>query len=185
MLLDYLNMHLNLSDELEERFDTVFKSERISKGDIILKPENISKKVFFIEQGLIRSFYIKDGKDITHLFFTEGAFFLPVESVFYNRTCPYGWEALENGEIRTTHYRDFEPFFTDVPGFEKFIRMLILDVMDTFSERLYALQFQTAHDRYKKLMEVQPDILLRAPLGHIASYLGITQQTLSVIRSSK
>jgi CRP-like cAMP-binding protein len=185
MLINYLKEHLNLSDEIEERFDTVFKHERISKGDILLKPENFSKKVFFIERGLVRSFYIKDGKDITHLFFSEGSFFLPVENVFFNRMCPYGWEALENGEVRTTQFHDFEPFFTDVPGFEKFIRMLILEVMDTFSERLYALQFQTAHDRYKQLMEFHPDILLRAPLGDIASYLGITQQTLSVIRSSK
>jgi hypothetical protein len=185
MLLNYLNEHLRLSEELVERFDTVFKYECVAKGDILIKPENLSKKVIFIEKGLIRSYYIKDGKDITHLFFTEDSFFLPVESVFYNRICPYGWEALENCEIRTTQYRDFEPFFTEVPGFEKFIRMLIIDVMDTFSERLYALQFQTAYDRYQKLIESHPDILLRAPLGHIASYLGITQQTLSVIRSTK
>ena len=68
---------------------------------------------------------------------------------------------------------------------EKFIRLLLVNVLHTIAEKLYAIQFQTAQDRYKKLLDTQPDILLRAPLGHIASYLGITQQTLSVIRSGK
>ena len=68
---------------------------------------------------------------------------------------------------------------------EKFIRLLLVNILHTIAEKLYAIQFQTAQDRYKTLLETQPDILLRAPLGHIASYLGITQQTLSVIRSGK
>ena len=68
---------------------------------------------------------------------------------------------------------------------EKFIRVLLVNVLHTIAEKLYSIQFQTAQDRYKKLLEAQPYVLLRAPLGHIASYLGITQQTLSVIRSGK
>lgn len=75
--------------------------------------------------------------------------------------------------------------FESVPGFEKLIRLLLIDVIDIFSERLYAMQLQSAQDRYKSLIEKHPDILLRAPLGHIASYLGITQQRLSVIRAAK
>jgi hypothetical protein len=68
---------------------------------------------------------------------------------------------------------------------EKFIRLLLINVLQIVAEKLYSIQFQTALERYKSLIESQPDILLRAPLGHIASYLGITQQTLSVIRSLK
>lgn len=185
MLLQYLNKHLKLGEEMSEKFDTVFVQGYANKGEILFRPESFSQKIIFIEKGLIRTYYLRDGKDITHQFFLENSFLTPVECVFYNRPAPYGWEALENCEIRIAQFRDFEAFFTQVPGMEKFIRSLLIDILHSFSERLYALQFQTAQDRYKKLIETQPDILLRAPLGHIASYLGITQQTLSVIRSGK
>ena len=68
---------------------------------------------------------------------------------------------------------------------EKFVRQLLVEILHTVAGKLYSIQFQTAQDRYKNLIDTYPDVLLRAPLGHIASYLGITQQTLSVIRSGK
>ena len=185
MLLEYLHEHLKLSEEFSEKFDTMFRHEYVNKGEVLFRPESFSQKIIFIEKGLIRTYYLKDGKDITYLFLSENSFLTPIECVFYNRPAPYGWEALENCEIRVADYRNFELIFTEVPGMEKFMRVLLVNVLHTIAEKLYAIQFQTAQDRYKKLLETQPDILLRAPLGDIASYLGITQQTLSVIRSGK
>jgi len=185
MLLEYFQKHLNLSEEFSEKFDIMFRHEYANKGEILFRPESFSQKIIFIEKGLIRTYYLKDGKDITYLFLSENSFLTPIDCVFYNRPAPYGWEALESCEIRVADYRNFELIFTEVPGMEKFIRVLLVNVLHTIAEKLYAVQFQTAQDRYKKLLETQPDILLRAPLGHIASYLGITQQTLSVIRSGK
>ncbi|HEY8365928.1 MAG TPA: Crp/Fnr family transcriptional regulator, partial [Bacteroidia bacterium] len=73
----------------------------------------------------------------------------------------------------------------EIPALQKLAQSIYIDVISRFSNRLYAMQFQTAKERYDSLMELHPDIILRAPLGHIASYLGITQQTLSVIRAEK
>jgi CRP-like cAMP-binding protein len=185
MLLEYLHEHLKLSEEFSEKFDTIFRHEHVKKGDILFRPESFSQKIIFIEKGLIRTYYLKDGKDITFLFLSENLFLTPIECVFYNRPAPYGWEALENCEIRIGQYKDFELFCSQVPGMEKFFRMLLINVLHTVAEKLYSIQFQTALDRYKSLIESHPDLLLRAPLGHLASYLGITQQTLSVIRSVK
>ncbi|WP_342086220.1 Crp/Fnr family transcriptional regulator [Dyadobacter sp. OTU695] len=184
-LLSYFEKHLNVQAGLAQNIDQVFKHQDVKKGEIFLYPDNRSQKVCFIEKGLMRTYYLKDGKDITHLFFGENKFCVPLESVFYKRSSPYGWEAIENSHIRIAQYKDFEPMFESVPGFEKLIRLLLIDVIDIFSERLYAMQLQSAQDRYKSLIEKHPDILLRAPLGHIASYLGITQQRLSVIRAAK
>jgi len=185
MLLKYLHEHLKLSEEFSEKFDDIFRHEYVKKGEILFRPEGFSQKIIFIEKGLIRTYYLKDGKDITYLFLSENSFLAPVECVFYNRPAPYGWEALENCEIRTAPYREFELLFSQVPGMEKFVRMLLINILDTVAGKLYSIQFQTAQDRYRSLMESHPDILLRAPLGDVASYLGITQQTLSVIRSGK
>jgi CRP-like cAMP-binding protein len=185
MLLEYLHEHLNLSEEFSEKLDALFRHQYVKKGEILFRPESFSQRIIFIEKGLIRTYYLKDGKDITYLFLSEKSFLAPIECVFYNKPAPYGWEALENCEIRIAPYKDFEMFFSQIPGMEKFIRLLLTNVLHTVAGKLYSIQFQTALDRYKSLIESQPDILLRAPLGHVASYLGITQQTLSVIRSVK
>jgi len=185
MLLEYLHEHLKISEEFSEKLDILFRHEYVKKGDILFRPEGFSQKIIFIEKGLIRTYYLKDGKDITYLFLPENSFLTPVECVFYNKPAPYGWEALENCEIRIAPYRDFELFFSQVPGMEKFIRQLLINVLHAVSGKLYSLQFQTAQERYRSLIESHSNILLRAPLGHVASYLGITQQTLSVIRGAK
>ena len=63
------------------------------------------------------------------------------------------------------------------------MRMLLISFLKNLSDRLYAIKFQTAQERYELLLKNYPQILLRVPLGHVASFLGITQQTLSVIRA--
>lgn len=99
-LLSYFEKHLNLQAGLARNIDQVFKHLDVKKGEIFLQPDNRSQKVCFIEKGLMRTYYLKDGKDITHLFFAENRFSVSLESIFYNRPSPYGWEALENSHIR-------------------------------------------------------------------------------------
>src|SRR5690349_115983 len=147
MLLEYLQKHLNLSEDFSEKFDTMFRHQSVKKGEVLFRPESFSQKIIFIEKGLIRTYYLKDGKDITYLFLSENLFLTPIDCVFYNKPAPYGWEALENCEIRVTDYREFELLFTKVPGMEKFIRLLLVNVLHTIAEKLYSIQFQTAQDR--------------------------------------
>jgi CRP-like cAMP-binding protein len=184
-LLDFTRQHIALPAELEEVLNGAFKRESFPKGTQLLQPGNFSTKVFFIEKGLARTFYIKEEKDITHHFFAEDSFMMPIESIFYNTPSSYGVELIEKSIVRTASYPAIEKFIEQSPALEKLIRVLLIDVLKDFSDRLYALQFQSAQQRYASMLANYPDILLRAPLGHIASYLGITPQTLSVIRAQK
>lgn len=176
---------MKLEPEVEIALDQDFKRKKCIKGQKLLEPGNLSTKLFFIEKGLVRTFYTKNEKDITHYFFPENTFTLPIDSVFYQRPSPYGIEVLEPSIIRWVPFSTIEKHIEKSPNLEKFIRSLLIDVLRGFSDRLSALQFQSAQERYKTLMDNHPDILLRASMGHIASYLGITQQTLSVIRGQK
>ncbi|MFC5412169.1 Crp/Fnr family transcriptional regulator [Larkinella bovis] len=171
---------------METVLEQAFKREECPKHHKLLQPGNRSQKVFFVEKGLIRTYYLKDeGKDITHFFFAENAFFMAIESIFYHNNSPYGVEVLENSIIRTIPYAELEHYIDQSDELEKLMRLLLIDMLKAFSDRFQSIQFQTAQERYRILLETYPDILLRAPLGHIASYLGITQQTLSVIRAQR
>jgi CRP-like cAMP-binding protein len=184
-LITYLKEQLALDADLERNIEQAFRRDHYAKGHKITEPGTLSNKVYFIEKGLVRTYYVKNGKEITHHFFAENKFTMPIESIFYNRKSPYGIEVLESSIIRSVRFPTLEKHIDGSPTLEKFIRMLLIDVLKTFSDRLSALQFQSAQERYQTMLDQNPNILLRAPLGHIASYLGITQQTLSVIRAQK
>lgn len=184
-LISYLKEQMKLDPDLEQKLEQAFRRDYYSKGHKITEPGTLSNKVYFVEKGLVRTYYIKNGKEITHHFFAEDKFTMPIESIFYNGRSPYGIEVLESSIIRSVRFPGLEELIDGSTALEKFIRMLLIDVLKTFSDRLSALQFQSAHERYQTMLEQNPNILLRAPLGHIASYLGITQQTLSVIRAQK
>lgn len=162
-----------------------FKTEELPKGTRLLPPHNYSQKVFFIEKGIARTYYMKDGKDITHSFIPEDTFFVSIESVFFNSPSPYGAEVLENAVVRTIHYQDLERFIDGSQALQKLSRIVMMNAVKTFSDKLYSIQFQSAQERYNSMLEKFPDIMLRVPLGHVASYLGITQETLSRIRAGK
>ena len=169
--------------EILEELTSNFTRKKYPKGTVLIEPFNNSKKIFFFEEGLSRIFYLKEGKDITHAFFKENQFYNSIESTFLGKHSPYGLELIENSKVATINYEKLEELKEKFPILEKIQNLLMVNALHYFSERLYAVQFQSAQDRYKIMMQNYPDILLRASLGHIASYLGITQQTLSVIRS--
>jgi signal-transduction protein with cAMP-binding, CBS, and nucleotidyltransferase domain len=182
-LTRYINTNIKLSAEESSAIDTAFKREFYAKGTTLAEPGNRSQKVHFIEQGMIRTFYNKDGKDITHFFFDENTFTMSLESVYFNKTDPYGREVLEDTTLRTIHFKEFDDLYNNIDAFKRVAFIASVETIKRFSDKLFSLQFQTAEQRYKSMMDNFPNILLRVPLGDIASYLGITQQTLSVIRA--
>lgn len=184
-LILYLKQHIILSAATEAQVRQAFKTEELPKGHQLLSPGSFSQKVFYVEKGIVRTYYVKDGKDITHSFILEGSFFVSIESAFFDTPSPYGAEVLEQATIRTILYQDLEKVIDGSQALQKLSRLVMIGAVKTFSDKLYSIQFQSAQERYKSMLERFPDIMLRVPLGHIASYLGITQETLSRIRAGK
>jgi len=182
-LIQYINTRVKLNAEECAVIDAAFKEEFCPKGTILAHPDSHSQKIHFIETGLIRLYYNKEGKDITHLFFDENKFAACAETVYFNKPSPYGKEVLIDSMLRTIHLNDLNLLLNKIETFKDLSFIIALEVINQLSERLSSIQFQSAEQRYKYIIDNHPNILLRVPLGHIASYLGITQQTLSVIRA--
>lgn len=184
-LIKYLNTETKLSPDEAELVDRSFSKKEYAKNILLERPGNFSRQVYFIEKGLVRAFYYKEEKDITHIFLDENSFVVAFESIFFNRAHPYGLEIVEPSSIRTISYMQLDALCNVIPAFKDHRLLVALKVISRLSEKIYSLQFHSAEQRYKDLLNTMPNILLRVPLGHIASYLGITQQTLSVIRAGK
>lgn len=184
-LIPYLLRHTKLNNAECEAIDNAFATETFAKGTLLSQPDNHHQNIYFIERGLLRAFYNLDGKDITHYFFDENNFLVSFESIFFNRPHPYGKQVLEESCLRIIPYRKLDELCKSIPAFKDYQLQVSLQVISMLSDKTLDLQFQTAEQRYKNLLDKFPGILRRASLGHIASYLGITQQTLSVIRAGK
>lgn len=185
-LSSYINKILTLANQTNQAIEDVFIPVHFNKAEHITREGKISKEMFFIEKGLARIYYYNEsGKDITYSFFSEGMMLTVAESFFSQLPARYNIETLEDCEMRKITYIDFERLLNSYPETEKIKSQGLLEFLLKATDRIVTLQFLSAQERYDLLMKNYPSIIQRASLGHIASYLGITQETLSRIRAKK
>jgi len=155
------------------------------KNTILVNEGTYSDQLYFIVEGGVKAYYLKDGKTITDWFAFENDFICAINSFFTNVPSPHYIETLEDSAILAIKRDDVDRLCEQHHDFERLGRLGVTRTMLRLQRRVVALQFETAQNRYQNLLEVYPDIELRVPLGDIASHLGITQETLSRIRSRR
>ncbi len=184
-LLSFLKHKRLFNEEACTLIDEAFNLEEIPKGTIIQREHGYSEKVFFVEKGLLQTFYLKDEKKVTHFFFDENSLIAPINSIFFKKSEPYGWEVLELCQVKAIQYRDFLALEEQFPKLTRLLLDFAITTLHRYSQKLDLLQFQTAYERYNLFLEMYPNLQNRVSLGATASFLGVTQQTLSVIRAKK
>ena len=184
-LLPFLQSKKLFTEEEAAVINDAFKKEMIPKDTVIQQLHGYSEKVLFIELGLLRTFYLKDGKDITHFFFDENFLVAPINSIYFNKSEPYGWQSIEECSVRTIQFHEFMALKEQIPALTELILEFAIKMLHLYSQKLDLLQFQTAFERYNLFLKMYPNLHNRVSLGSTASFLGVTQQTLSVIRAKK
>ena len=180
-ITDYLRKRVDFSPNELEDILSYFEKETIQKNEIILAEGQICHHLYFLEKGVGRSYYLnKNGKYITQWFFGEGNFMTSLESFFQESPSPSYLEILEESVVHTITRENLDFLFAKFHKMEKIGRIISTEMTTKISNKLNAIQFQTASDRYKYMLKEFPNIANRVPLGDIASYLGITQETLSL-----
>lgn len=183
--IDYLRQQISLSSTASDGLIKYIRKKIYAKKDLILPVDSLSKQIFFIEQGIARVFYARKDKDVTLHFLPENGIGLPVDSIFYSQVCKFGIEALSPSTVVTIAYDKWEIFANKDIDLQKFAQRLMIGYIKNATDRIYNLKFQTPQERYENLLNEFPSIFLEASSGHIASYLGITQETLSRLRAKK
>ncbi len=151
----------------------------------IVKEGQLADKSYFIAQGAARAYYLKDGKDITDWFAFENSFICSINSFFLNVPSPHYIEVLEKTTCLEIS-RDVIVSLSDrYRDFERLSKIVVTNTMLQQQQRIFAMQFETARQKYENVLKIRPDITQRVPLTHLASYLGITLETLSRIRNPK
>ena len=183
-LLDQLKKYIHVDADIEKFFREECEEVHYKKNELISRQDQYNRKVFFIEEGMARSFYYENGKDITTNFYTEVKLMANMDTLFQNKPTRYNFEAIEESIITACDFSKLEELCQVSIECANFGRYILGNLMTQMASRMASLQYMTAKEKYTQLLEENPDIILRAPLGMVASYLGISQETLSRIRNT-
>lgn len=160
---------------------TSFRKVEITKNHTLLEQGKICRNLYFLENGLLRFFIIKDGVEITK-FFTIAPYCFTSQASFNSRLpASESIQSIEKSTIWETTYEENQELL-QLKSWNNFARKITQEVQFFTEEILEELQTETAEDRYQKLLKNQPDLLHRIPLKHLASFYGIAPQSLSRIR---
>ncbi|WP_177199879.1 Crp/Fnr family transcriptional regulator [Flexibacter flexilis] len=181
--IHFLKQVTPISTQSLEAVRTKLKVQYFPKNHILIREGDVCNRLYFIDKGLARIFYYKDGKEITDWFGTEHTFISSIVGFFAHKPSPHIVEILEDCKLVSIDSQELDKLYTQYHDLEKAGRLLAIDTVLRLQARIDAMHFESAKQRYEKLLEQHPTLLNRVSLGHIASYLGITQVTLSRIRS--
>ncbi len=152
------------------------------KGDFLLKKGQITGSLFVLEKGLVRGYYQQKDKQIDVWFGFENTILGSTYQMYKSRPSLEYIECLEDCTVHALPNEKLLRLYKDFPEFNIIGRRFTEDYCLLLEERAYQLQTMSAAERYHKLLKDYPEAVKRIPLGNIASYLGITQETLSRIR---
>lgn len=153
------------------------------KGHILLHADKVETTIYFIKKGIVRAYAPTQDTDITFWFGQEGDTVISMKSYVEHKKGYEDIELLEDCELYALKTKNLQQLFTADIHIANWGRRFAEQELIKTEERLISRQFRTATERYKELLKTNPELLQRVPLGYIASYLGITQVSLSRIRA--
>jgi len=180
--IEQLKKYGNLSPELETNITPKIKFLKKQKGDFLLKEGQVVSNLFIIEKGLIRSFYNSNEREINVWFGFENVILGSVTPLFFNQPSIENIQFLEDTSLYYISSNDLNKLYKTSLEMNIIGRKMAEEYCKILEERSFSLQTQSAEQRYNDLLKHQPEVVQRISLGHIASYLGISQETLSRIR---
>jgi CRP-like cAMP-binding protein len=183
VLFKAINEKVQLTPEEQEQCKVFFTPKKLRRKQYLLQQDEVCKYTAFVEKGVLRS-YTVDEKGYEHIvqFALEGWWVSDIYSILTGEPSIYNIDAFEDAEILLLTKASNEALLEKVPKMERYFRILSQNALVAMQRRLVGSLSQSAEEKYSSLVSTYPDIIQRVPQHMIASYLGITPETLSRIR---
>lgn len=185
----------DIARELARKYSTMTHDEldvledllvpvKYGKGERILSEGEVCTGISYIEKGLVRQYYIKNGKEVTEHLGVDHSIFMCIESLFKEEPSHLQVEALEPTLVYILPKAKLEAAAMRNVNVQMLYRKILEESLIQSQVHADLMRFETAPNKYKRLCEMNPQVVLRAPLTYIANYLQMTPETLSRIRSN-
>jgi CRP-like cAMP-binding protein len=175
----------DLSSSIEQDIEIHFKRKMLLKGESLIKEGQVNRNVYFVNEGILRNYLMKEGTDITTWFFFPEDFITTFESFQLQIPGMETSEALTDCELFFISFEELEKLNNASHQWERISRIFITRYAFQQGNRLLVLQTMTAEEKYDYLIKNFPKVVQNIPNKYVASYLGITRETLSRIRAKK
>lgn len=182
-LIEEISKITPLTGEAEAFLSAGIQNRRYKRGEELVGLQKSCSNLYFVEKGIIRGYYFLEAKEVTNWFAQENEFATCFYAFITKKPSVESIEALEDSEISEIPYSLLQALYQRFPETERIGRIITETYYIKLEERLLGIQFRSAKKRYQQLLETRPSLIQRAALGQIASYLGITQETLSRMRA--
>ena len=170
-------------DELDT-LESILVPMKFAKGEMILKEGEICRNIYYIEHGLVRQFYFKNDKEVTEHLGVDHTIFMCIESPFKEEPTHLQVQAIEPTLLYALPKARLEEVALHNVNIQILYRKILEESLIISQVHADLLRFESAQSRYKRMCKMSPQVVLRAPLVYIASYLQMTPETLSRVRSS-
>lgn len=185
LILKNISRFITFTPEEEQYFTSLLKFKKLKKKQYLVQEGDIVRYDYFVNKGCLRTYSIDEkGQEHVVQFSIEDWWTGDMYSFLTQTPARYTIDALEDTELLCLEKNALEELYVKVPKFEKFFRHLLQNAFVSLQERVIANLSQTADERYCTFIEKYPLMEKRLPLKQIASYLGITPESLSRIRSN-
>ncbi len=192
---DLKNTTRDIARELARKYSTMTHDEldilqsvlvpmKFAKGEMILKEGEVCTNMYYIDKGLVRQFYFKSGKQLTEHMAVEGNIVMCIESLFREEPTKLQIEAIEPTIIYALPKARLEEVALHNVNMQILYRKILEESLILSQVHADLVRFESAQNRYRRMCKLQQQVTLRAPLVYIASYLQMTPETLSRVRSS-
>jgi len=160
-----------------------FRPLEIGKNEYVLQQGQICNEYIFVETGFLRAFtFDEEGKEVSTNFYGKNSAVFEVSSYFRREPTKENIQALTPCFGWVGNYEEFQVLFHTIPAFRIFGRTILVNGFVALKERMLSMINNSAEERYLQLLQSESEILQNVPLKHIASYLGVTDTSLSRIR---
>lgn len=174
-----------LSPAAEKWLGSKIENLTFRKNEKILPEGRICKYLYYVNSGMIGGYYLSGNKEICNWIATENDFATAYYSFIRHQPSHETIECFETCSLQAVDYSTVNEMYLTFPETERAGRLILEEYYSRLEERLISIQFTSARERYETLRKTRPEVVKRAPLGRIATYLGMKQETLSRIRSEK
>ncbi|PWJ43012.1 Crp/Fnr family transcriptional regulator [Sediminitomix flava] len=182
-LINSINHYIPLNSEDITWLQNTVEQRVYQKNEVIFEQGKISDEIYFVTKGCVRLFYNVDGNDKTAFFYTEGKFICAGESFTYNVPAIESYQAIEETEIYVFTKSKLLDLHEKAPKFEVIARIATEDELITCQKVIASFVTKSAEERYLDLLETQGELFQRVPQQYIASFLGVSPETLSRIKA--
>jgi signal-transduction protein with cAMP-binding, CBS, and nucleotidyltransferase domain len=183
-LLNYINKFQKLDNETAQAVQNLFVEETYKKDEFIVEAGKICTRTFFIKSGFVRRFFIHNGEEVTIWFYGSDQMTTSMPSFFEQKPAYEYLEASENTVVYSVSFNDEQKLIEEYPLFTKFHIKQLRYFLAGIDEINYRFKLMTAKEKYLAMLAFAPEVMQKAKLKHIASFLDVSQETLSRIRAS-